>query len=302
MFWRAAWLLLPLLALVELGAHGWIRSQVPPQADHAAAAARVRDGWRSGDAVTIAPSWADPLLRQHLGDLIPNAMAGRSDLDAFGRLWVLSIRGQGAPGTNAWVPDLHESFGAVTLKRYPLPPPSVTFAFTDHVFEAKASHGRDGHARPCPLRRGRPGRGGGLGKAVVVPARRFECRARDRRRFIAPLVLEDLELQPRHCIYQPVHAGGPTRLRFAKVPLADRLVFYGGLYYEDERMRQGAPVTLRVLIDGVERGRFTHHDGDGWARYELATEPRAADVEVQIDARSPRRRGFCWAGSVRDSR
>ena len=72
-------------------------SRVPPEDDWIAAAALVRAQLESNDAITVAPAWADPLLRLHLGDRMNAKLSGRSDLAAFERLWVLSIRGRRSP-------------------------------------------------------------------------------------------------------------------------------------------------------------------------------------------------------------
>lgn len=295
---RAAWLILPLLALLEVFAHAIIRARVPEPDDYRAAARFVHTQLAPDDALVIAPGWADPLLRQHLGDAIPLAMAGRSDLSAYKRLWALSIRGEHPHEADGLAPDLHRTFGRVTVLRYPLPRPRAGYDFVAHAFDARVTLAD----RPCPERRTLPGRGGGLGKATVLPARRFECEKGDPRRFIAPVVLEDLSLSPRYCLYQPVHRGGPVRVAFDDVPLSDELLFYAGLYYEDERKREGAPVAMRVLIDDAPVGQLTHRDGDGFRPFAIDTRARSgqrAKVTVEVSAPRHHKRGFCWAGGVR---
>ena len=54
---------------------------------------RCAPGFRAGDLVVAAPSWADAILRVHLGDLIPAEVAGRLDDERFGRVWEVSQRG-----------------------------------------------------------------------------------------------------------------------------------------------------------------------------------------------------------------
>ena len=53
----------------------------------------VKPRLRPRDLVSVAPDWADPLLREVLGTDIDLAMAGRSDTSFYERLWSLSIRG-----------------------------------------------------------------------------------------------------------------------------------------------------------------------------------------------------------------
>ena len=98
---------------------------------------------------------------------------------------------------------------------------------------------------------------------------------------------------------QPPGDRAPLRVRFEQVPFADRVVFYGGLYYEHERMREGGPVDVKLFQNGGELGRMTHRDGDGWRRLSLRTSPGPGAFEVVVSARSAHRRSFCWAASVR---
>jgi hypothetical protein len=174
----------------------------------------------------------------------------------------------------------------------------VRYDLVEHLFEASVSLGPK--AGVCQPVQTAPGRGGGLGKGVIAPARRFECKANSARGFVAPVVLEDLALEPRYCVFQPGLSGGPLRVTFPAVPLADELVFYAGLYYEDERDRAGAPVRMRVSIAGQPRAQLIHRDGDGWVRFRVSTLGLGtAPLTVEVVSDRPHKRGFCWAGSVR---
>ena len=70
---------------------------MPAGADWQAAASFVRAQWKARDLISVAPAWADPLLRRALGDRIDLAMAGRSDSAGYERLWAISIRGAQPP-------------------------------------------------------------------------------------------------------------------------------------------------------------------------------------------------------------
>ena len=84
----------------------------------------------------------------------------------------------------------------------------------------------------------------------------------------------------------------PLRLTFRDVPLAHRFVFYGGLYYEHERMRRGAPVHARVLIDGREVGA---HDARRRRRLEA---PRVRDTRRDRRTRRSRSRSARPTGAA----
>lgn len=296
---RLPWLLPALLAVAaaELGAHAAILARVAQPTDYRAAAAFVAQRMGSEQAVSAAPAYIDPLVRQALGNHVDLADAGRSDLAAYRGLWGISLRDARPTDAPANDPDLTQDFGQLRVHHWSLPAPTVRFDFTAEVARARVSQRRGNADRACPRVRTSAPRGGGLGKGVLPPAHRFEC---DRGHFVAAVVMEDLNLQPRHCVWQPPTGNAPLRVRFDDVPLGDRLVLYGGLYYEHERMREGPPVDLSVRIDGELRGNMHHRDGDGWKRIELATGGGRGEVTFEVTSATDRRRGFCWAASTRE--
>ncbi|MGD8859721.1 MAG: hypothetical protein PVI30_06905 [Myxococcales bacterium] len=298
---RLAFVAVALFALVEVAAHAATLAAVAPVSDWRAAADFVRGRLGPADAIVAAPGWADPVLRQVLGDRIDAAMAGRSDLAAYERLWVLSIRGAAAPEAPDGAPELVRNFGGVRVQRWALGPSPVVVDLTEHVFEAEVELERGGTTRPCDLSERRPGRRGGLGFGVVPPARRFQCPDRRGNVWVAPVVMEDLSLKPRRCVYQHPARRGPVRVRFPELPLGDRIVVYAGIYYEHERMRQGAPVTLDVAIDGAPAGRMVHVDGDGWKRMTVDTGAfgERGEIAFEVTSPDPDKRIFCWHASVR---
>lgn len=295
-------LLLLAFPLLEVSAHVMTRARVPRPADWRAAASFVRARLEARDLIAAAPDWADPLLRQVLGERIDLAMAGRSDTAGYERLWALTIRGARPPEAPSGPPAFERRFGRVTVQRWALGPSTVVYDLVAHLRAAAAvSVSERGQAQPCPLRRYPPARGGGLGVGVLPPIERFGCEGAHRQGlWVAPVVIEDLDLRPRYCVFQPPAAGPESiRVAFANVPLAERIAFYGGLYYEHERMREGAPVLARLLIDGREAGRMLHRDGDGWKRIEVKTEAARGEVAIEVSAPNRGRRSFCWAASVR---
>jgi hypothetical protein len=283
-------------ALFEVVAHARIVADAPRLADYQAAARALRAELKPRDLIVAAPAWADPVLRQVLGDRIDFAMAGRSDTAAYERLWALSVRGARPPEAPPGEPELSREFGTVTLQRWRLGPSSVK---SDLVALLPRAHVRQG-ARDCAWQRLQPPRGGGLGRGVLPPVERFQCAGRGAS-WVAPVVLEDLSLAPRHCVLQPPGGREPLTVRFDDLELADRLVVYAGLYYEDERMRQGAPVKLAITLDGAPLGTLTHRDGDGWKRLELplpAGRSRGS-LELTVTSSQSARRNLCWAASLR---
>jgi hypothetical protein len=88
------------------------------------------------------------------------------------------------------------------------------------------------------------------------------------------------------------------------VQLADRIVLYAGLYYEDERMRRGAPVTLRVLADEQPIGKLVHEDGEGFERLVIDTRPlrgQTTALAFEVKSKSTKKRSLCWAAAVHEA-
>ena len=295
----APWVLLLGFAVLEVTAHAVTRGGVAPRQDWRAAASFVRAQWRPRDLLVAAPTWADPVLREVLGDRIDLAMEGRSDDARYERLWAVSVRGARPREAGSRAPAFSKQFGKVTLMRWELGKSPVRYDFVEHLREAEVTLVRRGKTFACGLQRHPAPRGGGLGFGTLPPTERFDCGLRSTT-WVAPVVLEDLDLSARHCIYTPPAGHEPLRVTFRDVPLGERIVFYGGLYYEHERMREGGPVLARVLVDGNELGKMTHRDGDGWKRLTLPTRGGRGDVTVEVSAEKSRQRSFCWTASVRE--
>jgi hypothetical protein len=313
--WASArWLALLGIALAELAAL-WVRQRnVLETEDYVAAAAIVRKDWQSNDAVVIAPEWADPMLRLVLGDRMGVKLAGRVDLASFERLWVLSIRGARAPEAPPRAPDFQKVEHGILIERYDFAPSPVLLDLVDALPSASVEFQQGEQAVPCTyLERVTAAQRGGLGAGPAAPRQRFACEGPSGSSLVGVTVLEDLALQPRRCVLTQPRPNEPVSITYKDVHLGSELVIYAGLYYEDERYETGAPVTMRVLINGHERASFVHQDGDGMKRYELgmqstpfqagqARPPVRGDLRLEISASDNVRRSFCWTGSIRDAR
>ena len=274
-------------------------SLVPRDADWQRAADFVRGEMLPRDIIVAAPNWADPLLRRELGGNITFEMAGHSDVAAFDRLWALSIRGALPAEAPQKKPDFSQTFGGVKVLRWDLGKSSVAADLVSRIDRATAEVMRKGEAVACRFVQFPSASGGGLGGGAMAPAQRFECPFGAN--WIAATINEDLSLAPRYCIEQRPTGQEPVRVTFHDVPLAKRLVFYGGLYSEDERMEEHAPVQVAVRINGQLAGNMQHNDGDGWKRMEIATPGGTGDVSVEVTSANPDKRSFCWAATTRDT-
>ena len=299
--WRVAawlWVLVAAVASFELGADAWIRAEVPVDQSWEDAAGFVRARIGSNDRIVAAPSWADPIVRLHLGDLMTLRSAAPEDSAGFDRIWELSIRGR---STRQEPADLEARFGEVRVRMWKLSTDDVAYDFVAQIEQAQVELVRGDAARPCPWLDAPIGRGG-LGHGPMVPDERFVC---DRARpwlWVGPTVMADLTLTPRHCIWQHPAGPDPVRTSFFDVPVGDRLVLHGGVDYENERWRARSPVTLRVWIADRFAGELVHRDGDGWSSLELETANLGVDraaVRFETTAEDPTARAFCWAATTR---
>ena len=301
--WTVALGLVVVVAALELIAHALIVTHVPADGDYEAAAKLVRSQLLPRDLITAAPAYIDPLLRLHLGDRIPLAMAGRSDDAGYERMWVVSIRGALPPDAPRGTPEFERQFGRVRVLRYKLGKSRVLMDFVQNLPAAEVSLARNGVDHRCPRRTGGVPRGGGLGRPVLMPIpERFECDPGRPWLFAGSIVMEDLSNTPRYCVWQHPQGEEPVSVRFADVPLGDELVFYGGVYYEHERMREGGPIQVDLSINGRRRGGMTHRDGDGWQRIVVPSgtpQEQRGEVRIDVRAKNPDKRSFCWAASTR---
>lgn len=299
-----------LSALTETVAHFLEVARVPAPADYVDALAFVHTEWQEHDAITSAPRWNDPNVRAAAGDLVDDRMAGRSDLAAYARLWQISIRGARADDAPPEAPTLSQLFGRVRVERWDLPAPTVTYDFTDHVAEAQAYRQNGGaDETTCRTIASRGAAPGGLAAGPQTTPHHFECGSfSEPWLWVGATVNEDLELRPRRSIYQHPVEGGTISLVFDDVPLGDAIVLYSGVWWEFERTRDGAPITMVIRVrsgdEGWEEiGRSVHHDGDGWARME-ASIPEArrgahGSVRFEVSAEGAYHRSYSWQATMR---
>jgi hypothetical protein len=301
--WTVALGLVLAVPALELIAHALIVSGVPADGDYKAATAFIRSQLMPRDLITSAPGFIDPIVRLHLGDRIPLSMAGRSDDAGYERMWVISARGALPPDAPDADPELEREFGRLRVLRFKLGKSPVLRDFVQTIASAEVTLAHNGGEAQCPRRTGGVPRGGGLGRPVLMPIpERFECDPGRPWLFVGSIVMEDLSNTPRFCVWQHPQGDQPVSVRFRDVPLGDQLVFYGGVYYEHERMREGGPIQVDLSIDGRRRGGMTHRDGEGWRRIVMpsgATSEQRGEVRIDVRAADPNKRSFCWAASTR---
>jgi hypothetical protein len=265
-----------LLAVVETSNALVAPLRTPSDKDWDAAAAKVRGEFRPGDLIVAAPAWADPLMRLKLGDLVPQAVAGRMDSARYGRIWEISQRGARAADTTGADVAATARFGGLTVRRWEKPPATVTFDFLAEWRQASMAVVQAGGVEiPC-----------------TQGADRFQCVGAA----LGPELLEIDTTLRNGLAVDPVE-GVTLALEFPAVPLGRELTVAAGLHNVWLRKSSDGKVRLRVLADGRELGTVLATSTGGWSRqgYDtaaLAGQTARVRFEITVDKAHGRHLGF----------
>lgn len=293
---------MPVVGLLELGAHVVQTHSVAPAADWQAARAYVEGHARPEDLVVFAPWWSDPIGREQFGPAIATfEREARGDDRRFPRALQVSVRGARLPELDGWTTSDEVRFGRVTVTTLvnPTPQPVIDDLVSQVDPQRMRAWRVDGvHETECPFTRTAT-LAGGLGYGPAVPGDRFACAGT----FAGVTVMADLGYHPRRCIYAPPPGpGSRLRLRFLGVRMGRSLYGHHGLYVEAERNGTGSPVTIRFTRGESVVGAVVHHDGDGWKTFEFDTSDLAGqtvDLDAEISAPANDRRMYCFEASTR---
>ena len=255
-------LVLLAVALWEIRATTRAGADVPDDEAWRDAAAAIRAQHQPGDLLVVAPAWLDPVLRLHLGDLIPIDAAARMDAARYGTIWELSARGARADETRGLSPVSTTRYDGLTVRRFVRTPAQVVTDVRDQL------------------------------RAFAVTGARAGGPS---------LELAEVGFTPRRCVQVIPAPGGSVRLELAEVELGRELVGYVGLADVFTRRDVRAPGRLAVEVDGQEVASITVGVDDGWRRFAAATTPgrhRLAFVATAVGA-GARDRRICFAAEAR---
>jgi hypothetical protein len=272
-----------ILAIVETSVALVAPALAPKDEDWQAAAREVRAGFRSGDLIVAAPTWADAIMRMHLGDLVPRDVAARFDDARFGRVWEISQRGAHAPearGTMA----LKKQFGALTLRRLERPAAAITYDFLQRWTEARVGRVQAGGVEvPCPW----------AGDRFQCPDIGFN--------FVRLQTVEVDTTIHRGLLAQPVE-GATTVIEYKGVTLGRELVVATGLHDVWQRKAGQGIVNLRVLAGGAPQATIVATNDSGWQLTHIdttASAGRVVDVRFEITSPNAYQRHFVLAAEAR---
>jgi hypothetical protein len=287
----AAWAFLAVAALagaVSLAAQIGLPSRLPSDLDWRAAAALLERDAKPGDAVVLAPAWAER-AREELPARLPVLALdryAREPLLGVRRAWLLSLAG--AP----WADDAiareiaarasadggTQRLGALDLTRYDLAQPARAIAFLpDWIGQAQARLGE----RPCD-------REGPLALRCGGPAPLRIARE-----------VRDVGGAPRPCVSSPPGSpdDGPVSVTFPAVPMG--LLLRGGAGVVGRLPAPGAPpIRVAVQVDGAEVSALELPGGaPGWSAFEVRTTALAAEphaVTFVLSSADPAGRTVCF--------
>jgi len=272
------------LAIVEALVAVLAPLRAPGPEDWAAVERDVRAGFRPGDLIVAAPTWADPIMRMHLGDLISIPTAGRMDGARFSRVWEIDQRGARAPETRDGRVVLERRHGALTLRQVERAGAAVSYDFLARFNDAHVSRvDASGAALPCPWQ-----------------GDRFQCPLIGFNYVRRQLVEVDTHLRWAF-LAQPVdHAR--TVVEYPAVVLGREIAIATGLSNVWMRKAAKGPVELTVTIDGKPALHVTTHNESGWLISHVDTAARAgqtAVVRFEVSSPAPYSRYFGFAAEAR---
>jgi hypothetical protein len=272
-----------ILAIVETSVALVAPALAPKDEDWQAAAREVRAGFRPGDLIVAAPSWADSIMRMHLGDLVPRDVAARFDDARFGRVWEISQRGAHAPEARGSV-ALKKGFGALTLRRVERPAAVITYDFLEHWAEARVARVQMGGAEiPCPW----------AGDRFQCPDISFN--------FVRLQTVEVDTTIHRGLLAQPVE-NAVTVIEYKGVTLGRELVIATGLHDVWQRKAGDGVVNLRVVVGGTPQAAIVATNDSGWQLTHIdssAQAGRVVDVRFEITSPKAYQRHFVLAAEAR---
>lgn len=245
-----------------LGAHGilfqaGLPARLPSRLDWTAARVLLERDARPGDAVALAPAWAER-AREVLPPGLPVlARTGRGeDLPGVRRVWLLSL--SRAPGYD-WSTEVAlvsraarstpaQRLGALEVTRHELARPTLPLAFLpDRLAQAEVSLG----GAPC-----------------AADGAAFVCEPAGLR---VERTVREVDGVPRPCLSVSLDAppGAPLALAFPGVPLARAVRGHAGVA-GGRGHTPGATVRIAVLVDGEEAGAV-EVAGGGFEPFEIDT-------------------------------
>jgi hypothetical protein len=270
----------------------WLRlpGRLPSEQDYLAVQHELVSSSRPGDGVAALPFWADrgKLFAHGLPVVALPHLAEQNEAERYGRLWALAQpdlpRSDAADELAALGFRLSrvgepKRFGPLSLVLYePKAGRATTYDFVARLADAQVSLGGDDPAE-CEARPGG-----------------FQC-PRGAWNYVRP-EWHEFDFLPRRCLWAHPVGREPLRVRFGDVGLRGGLRGGFGLIGQAGELKQAAPVSLSVLVDGSEAAELVLSPCDpGWHEWDLGLPGLGAGTHaVEFDVATPNAgmRHFCF--------
>ena len=275
---------LGLLAALETAVALVAPYRAPRPQDWQAAAAWVKAEHQDRDLMVAAPAWADPVLRQHLGDLLPPQIAARMDHQSYARVWELSQRGAKAPETAGAHLRKERTFGNLRVRLYDRDELPLIYDFLDNW----------AHARVFRVESG--------GKVVPCQAQPGQHQCPDIGWNFVKRQLLEIGNSLRLGLYAQPVKNATLAIEYPDIPLGRELAVGAGLHNVWLRKAGTGTVWMRVLVGGQEVGRFESTNRTGWKVMRMPTPAfagKSGTVRFEITSEEPFARHFGFAAEAR---
>ncbi len=236
----------------------------------------------SGDLVIVHPVWEDSALSHFKSNFLILGKPNTESYKLYPRVWVVLTHGAGVPGylSDELRRDVDERLGDIRLLRYvQRDADRILYDFYSHVPDAKVEIQKGNDVRACEEFR----------------IMRWWCPVRDWNHMGQRSAL--IQKKWQSCIWMHPLKDWTTRARYDDVLLGKRLVGEFAMTDEAAELKNGAPITLRILIGKREMARLTTQRAYGWQPFEIDTrklEGTRQPITFEVTAKHDGLRHFCF--------
>lgn len=283
----AAWLLLPLIAVVYLALGIHQTARVPDAQDWQAAAQIVRDGWQEGDLVIFSPSWASAGAPHFQGLKID--MAEVWDLYEFSKvsnLWVIGSLGERNPDVPAAFEAVSsQKAGKITVHHWrSLEKGKLVYSFLENIKDAKVQTITEEKTSFC----------------TNFTQGRWYCGPVHDWKFAGPIE-RDIDGRMRKVIWaHPPGDAGILEATWSNLPHAKRLTVHFGQTQRAIEQNRGTPATVKIWFgEKLAMERVLQIDDGIWYRVDFDVKPDDLNqVKISVTAQNKDMRIFCFTADL----
>jgi len=243
--------------------------------------------WRSVEAALpddafahLGTPWLGPLARRHVAALSEPMVVGAPDLRGHPRIAVVTL---GSDTT--WQPRVAAQLGLPTLEGYVAPVTSRHGALALHVIDVpdaeRVTDSLAAHLLDLRL------------ETPTLAASRCKTTSREAACSLGAATFVTVREQfaevdhvARHCTALALEMQGTVRLTLPQFRFGTRLVGHVGVHDFNNRLRNDAATTLALTLPSGARWTGTHTDRQGWAPFEVATEPGVGVLSLDVTSGS----------------